>query len=56
MSQELRDAAAEALAAMRKLAAVAAAEAEPYVVEATSKVKELADEVEQMVTRLKNKA
>jgi hypothetical protein len=55
MSQELKDAAAEALAAIQKLAAVAASEAEPYVAEAATKVKELANEVEVLVARLKEK-
>lgn len=60
MSQELRDAATEAVAAVKKLAELAMSEAaenvEPIVKDAGAKVRSMADEIEAMVQQVKQKA
>ncbi len=59
MSQELRDAATEAVAAVKKLAELAMSEAaenvEPIVKDAGAKVREIADEIEGLVQQVKQK-
>jgi hypothetical protein len=60
MTQELKDAAAEALAAVKKFTELAvdeaATNAEPLVAQATAKVRELADEVEALIERARRSA